>query len=235
LAGLRVCAVIPTYNERENVPRLLESLKGLRMEDFWVLFVDDSSPDGTAEVIRREAEREPWVLLMQRGKKGGIGGAYKDGFSEAIRRLDPDVIVEMDADLQHPPSKVRDLVAAVAGGAGLALGSRYVPGGSVGGWSVWRRAISRGANLISRSLLLLPVRDCTSGFRAYDRAAARRVASAALPSKGFEFQVATLKLLARDTRIVEVPFSFLPREKGSSKLGVTDTLRFLFAVLRMAL
>jgi dolichol-phosphate mannosyltransferase len=230
----KVCVVVPTYNEKENVSKLIEELKRCKIPELSMLFVDDSSPDGTAELVKEYSSREPWVGLLVRSEKRGIGSAYQDGFREAISTSSPDIIVEMDADLQHPPSAVVDLVSAVKAGVDVAVGSRYVSGGSVSGWSRWRRAVSKGANAYSRALLGLPVKDATSGFRAYSRRAAEKVTGASLPAKGFEFQVATLHLLKVTMRIVEVPYAFSARSAGRSKLGFRDMTRFLFAVLRMA-
>lgn len=231
----KVCVVVPTYNEKENVSRLIEQVRRVGVPGLSLLFVDDSSPDGTPDLVKEYSSREPWVKLLVRGEKRGIGSAYQDGFREAISTLSPDILVEMDADLQHPPSAIPDLVKAVNAGADVAVGSRYVPGGSVSGWSLWRRAVSRGANAYSRAVLGLPVKDATSGFRAYHRRAAEKVTGARLPAKGFEFQVATLHLLKTGMKIVEVPYAFSARSVGRSKLGLGDMVRFLFGVLRVAL
>jgi dolichol-phosphate mannosyltransferase len=141
----------------------------------------------------------------------------------------------MDADLQHPPSFIGKLVSAIEGGADVAVASRYIPGGGSTGWSLWRRTVSRGANLYARTLLGLKVKDATSGFKAYSRAAAELMANAGLPTKGFEFQVASIRLLQRSMKIVEVPYTFSARAAGASKLRFTDVVRFFFSVLRMSL
>ena len=227
--------MVPTFNERENVVRLVELVKAVGLPGATILFVDDSSPDGTGEEIARISKYEPWVRLLTRKSKAGIGSAYQDGFKFAIETADPEMVLEMDADLQHPPSAVPALVAAVRGGADVAVASRYVEGGSVVGWGRWRRAVSKVANAYARTVLGIPVRDATSGFRAYSAAAARLVADAGLPAKGFEFQVASLNLLKRKMKIVEVPYSFSARSAGKSKLGTADMLRFFFSVIRLAL
>ncbi len=228
-----VCVVVPTFNEAENVRALVEGVKA-NLAGAALLFVDDSSPDGTSEVIAEIAKSEPWVRLKSRAGKMGIGSAYQDGFREAIAALSPAIVVEMDADLQHPPSVLPRLVGAVRAGADVAVGSRYVPGGGAEGWGLWRRAVSRGANAYARAALRLSVKDVTSGFRAYTRAAAEEVATAGLPARGFEFQVAALKALKTNTKTVEVPYTFTPRRSGKSKLGLGDMARFFVAVLRLA-
>ncbi|MDA4124133.1 MAG: polyprenol monophosphomannose synthase [Thaumarchaeota archaeon] len=230
-----ICVVVPTYNEKENVPKLVDEVRNCAIQGLSLLFVDDSSPDGTSELVRGISSREPWVRLLVRTEKRGIGSAYQDGFKEAISTLAPEIIVEMDADLQHPPSAIAELVKTVRGGADVAVGSRYIAGGSVSGWNFWRRVVSKGANGYARTLLGLPVRDSTSGFRAYGAKAAAEVANTPLPAKGFEFQVASLQLLKTNMRIVEVPYTFSARALGKSKLGLRDMLRFFVAVLRIAL
>jgi dolichol-phosphate mannosyltransferase len=230
-----VCVVVPTYNESENVLKLVKEVRAAGIQGLTLLIVDDSSPDGTGDAVRGLSTREPWVRLLSRKGKMGIGSAYQDGFREALSTTQASVVVEMDADLQHPPSAVPSLVRAVEEGADVAVGSRYVRGGSVTGWSLWRRGVSKGANLYARTMLGLPVKDSTSGFRAYTRAAAEAVSEAALPAKGFEFQVASLHLLKTSMKIVEVPYSFSARAAGTSKLGMADMARFFFSVLRFAL
>jgi dolichol-phosphate mannosyltransferase len=227
--------VVPTYNERENVGRLVDEVRRAAIPGLTLLFVDDTSPDGTGDLIRDIASRDPSVRLFVRGAKAGIGSAYQDGFREALSSIAPDIIIEMDADLQHPPSAIGELVRAVQAGADVAVGSRYVAGGGASGWSLWRRAVSKGANAYARTMLGIKVRDATSGFRAYTRAKAEQVADAALPARGFEFQVASLHLLRKGSRFAEVPYTFAARTAGRSKLGLADMARFFFSVIRIAL
>lgn len=231
----KVCVVVPTYNEKDNVSALVESIEEAKLADLSVLFVDDSSPDGTAEEVRRLAESRPWVKILVREKKKGIGSAYQDGFKEAISQTGASILVEMDADLQHPASVLPQLVGAVAKGADTAVASRYVEGGGISSWGFWRRLVSRGANAYARTLLRLPVRDATSGFRAYTRRAAEELASSHLPAKGFEFQVAALYHLKHNNAIIEVPYVFVTRKAGKSKLKLWDTVRFFFVVMRISL
>jgi dolichol-phosphate mannosyltransferase len=230
----RVCVVVPTYNEKDNITPLVDSLERAGVPGLSLLFVDDGSPDGTAEEAERLSEAKPWIDLLRRPRKMGIGSAYQDGFKVAISSIGPDVLVEMDADLQHPASALPGLVEAVNDGADVAIASRYIPGGGISGWGRLRRVVSRGANTYARFMLRLKVKDATSGYRAFSKAAAEAVAQAELPAKGFEFQVATLHLLKDKWRIVEVPFTFTERTAGKSKLGLADVAKFLVAVLRMA-
>ncbi len=229
-----VCVVVPTYNEKVNVAALIGRVEEAGVPGLLMLFVDDASPDGTAGEVKRVASTRTWVKLLERSKKMGIGSAYQDGFREALASLGPDVLIEMDADLQHPASHIPKLVAAIREGADVAVCSRYVPGGGTSGWGFLRRAVSWGANAYCRLLLRPGVKDTTSGFRAFSKSAAEIVASSELPAKGFEFQVATLHLLKGRAKVVEVPFVFLARSAGRSKLGLADIGRFFVAVLKMA-
>jgi len=232
---MKTCVVVPTYNEKENVGGLVQKVKSLGVANLELLFVDDNSPDGTQEEIRGISASEPWVRLLARESKKGIGSAYCDGFRHAAEALGPDVLVEMDADLQHPPSALPDLLRAIQDGADVAIASRYMQGGGVLGWSMGRRLVSKGANAYARFMLGLPVMDCTSGFRAYTKAMAAKIVGASLPAKGFEFQVATLHLLRKEAKMVEVPYMFSPRRAGKSKLGPGDMARFFIRVLRLSL
>jgi dolichol-phosphate mannosyltransferase len=224
------CVIIPTYNEKENVQALVEAIEEVHIPRLRVLFVDDSSPDGTAELVRKMAESRPWIKLLVRHGKMGIGSAYQEGFKTAIAENEVDILIEMDADEQHPPSALPGLIDAINQGADVALGSRYVPGGGISGWSRIRRIVSRGANVYSRFMLGLKVKDTTSGLRAYTRKSAVTIASANLPAKGFEFQVASLYLLKDEAKIAEVPYVFVARVAGQSKLGFGDMVRFFFVV-----
>lgn len=226
--------MVPTYNERDNIAPLVDGVKAAAVQDLDLLFVDDNSPDGTGSVVKELSEKERWVHLLQRPGKMGIGSAYQDGFRKALESLDPDVLVEMDADLQHPPAVIRELIVGIESGADVAVASRYIEGGGTEGWGLGRRLVSKGANWFARFFLGLSVRDCTSGFRAYNASTARKVVETRLPAKGFEFQVAVLHQLRRETKL-EVPYTFRARKVGKSKLGLVDMVRFLFSVLRMSL
>jgi dolichol-phosphate mannosyltransferase len=225
--------VVPTYNERENVAPLVEAIEQTRVPDLTLLFVDDASPDGTAGEVRRVAEARPWVRILERRGVRGFASAYRDGFRIAVSQLRASVLVCMDADLQHPASAIPALLEAVSRGADVAVASRYVEGGRIEGWSRTRRLVSGVANTYARWLLQLPVRDSTSGFRAYTSGAAEEVSRANLHARHFEFQIATLNLLKGHSRIVEVPYVFVARRVGQSKFGLGDIPRFFFAVARM--
>lgn len=231
---MRVAVVVPTYNEKDNVIPLVEAIKAVHIPNLTLLIVDDSSPDGTSNLVRKIGEDDSWVRLHQRPAKQGLGRAYLDGLNVALRTLDPDVLVVMDGDLQHPPETIKSLLRAIDDGAGMAIASRYVKGGGIIGWNTSRRMVSLGANLIVRILLRAPAKDCTTGFRAYRREAAEYLVSNVLPAKGFEFNVFSVKVVSLKMKVVEVPFTFRPRKFGQSKLKLRNIVDFLFAVVKLS-
>jgi len=163
----RACVVIPTYDERENLERVVA---GVRAQDCDVLVVDDASPDGTGRLADQLAAADPGVSVLHRPRKLGLGSAYLAGFGRGLER-GYQLFVEMDADGSHLPEHLVPIVEAARAGGGLAIGSRYSKGGGIRGWGAARYFLSWGANLYTRLLLWLPVRDCTSGYRCYTRRA----------------------------------------------------------------
>jgi len=213
----RIVIVMPTYNERQN----LESIAGrvraaLPAAD--LLVVDDNSPDGTGDLADKLAEGDPHIQVMHRTSKAGLGKAYIAGFGWALER-GYDVIVEMDADGSHQPEHLPSLVAALDY-ADLSIGSRWVPGGRVLNWPKSREALSRAANIYTRIMLGLGVRDATAGFRAYRAATLRTISLDQVQSAGYCFQIdLTLRVADAGLRIVEVPITFVERERGASKMS----------------
>ncbi|MDV3294067.1 MAG: polyprenol monophosphomannose synthase [Nitrososphaerales archaeon] len=233
---MKACVVVPTYNEKKMIRALVQSVENNSPPDMEILFVDDSSPDGTADEVRGVAATDARVHLLLRPRKAGIGAAHLDGFRKALETIKPDVIIEMDADLQHPPQKLVELVSAIAGGADVAVASRKVKGGGTVGWSIWRRAVSRGANWMARIVLGLGVRDSTSGYRALSSRAASVLVNSNLPTSSYSFQVASLYLLKKEgMKMVEVPFTFQVRMVGKSKMGFGEILEFFWSVLKLRL
>ena len=167
-AGRGVWVVLPTYNERENVERMATAiLAACRRRS--LLVVDDTSPDGTGELADTLAAREPRVSVLHRPGKQGLGVAYRDGFRWVLERPEARAVVQMDADFSHDPADLPRLLAPLMGDADLVLGTRYMPGGGTVGWPWYRRLISRGGTLFARTVLLLPYRDLTGGFKAWRR------------------------------------------------------------------
>jgi dolichol-phosphate mannosyltransferase len=232
----RVAVVVPTYNEKENIREfkrrlepVLESMGGR----VTVLFVDDNSPDGTGAEIRGLMESTPEFRLLEREGKKGLGTAYIDGFRHVIEGQDPEVVVQMDADLQHPPELLESLVAKVAsGGADVAIASRHIDEGSFRGLSLSRRIISKGASWFSRRVLGLKVKDTTTGFKALRRSAVECLLAHPPSASGFVYQVESLYILNKNGfKLVEVPFTFEERTKGVSKMGTSEMVQFFFGVL----
>jgi len=229
---VEVSIILPTYNERENLPRIVPEIERVIDREGWdaeILVVDDDSPDGTAEVAKELAEEYGNIRVIVRKERPGLGLAYRRGFREA----EGDVVVCMDADGQHPPEHLPDIVNPVLDGeCDFGLGSRYVEGARVENFPWYRRLNSWGARLVAKLLLRLPYRDPTSGFRAIRR----EILEEGRPfvSEGFEIQVETLaKAHHLGYEVREVPFTFKPRERGSSNVDLQQILRYLRGVLRI--
>ena len=232
-SGPRACFVIPTYNEAENITLLLPRLAKLYPDpDFLFLVVDDESPDGTGRLVREFAAGESRVHLLE-GKKRGLGAAYVRGIRHALDELQAGVVVQMDADFSHDPADAGRLLARVAAGADVCIGSRYVPGGSVDeSWGFRRRQLSLWGNRLARWIAgLKGVRDCTAGFKAIRASALRAAAVQEITVLGYAFQVALLhRLLHSGARVVEEPIYFRDRTRGVTKLGLDSMLEFLYHI-----
>ena len=210
---------MPTYNERRNLEPIAGRVRtALPAAD--LLIVDDNSPDGTGDIADKLAEADPHVQVMHRTEKTGLGKAYIAGFGWALER-GYDVIVEMDADGSHQPEHLPSLVGALDGeNADLSIGSRWVPGGRVVNWPKSREALSRAANIYTRLMLGLDVRDATAGFRAYRAGTLRKISLNQVQSTGYCFQIdLTMRVAQAGLRIVEVPITFVEREHGASKMS----------------
>ena len=214
--SVRPFVVVPTYNERDNLPVVIERL--LRHPAIEVLVVDDGSPDGTGDVADALAAAQTRVHVLHRTGARGLGRSYVDGMRQAIA-LGATHVCQMDADLSHDPDVVPRLVEQAAS-ADVVIGSRYVPGGSVSNWAWRRRALSAFANFYVRAVTRLPVRDCTSGFRCWGRDALIRLDLERIVSDGYAFQVELTWAAAHaGCRITEWPITFVERRAGSSKMS----------------
>jgi dolichol-phosphate mannosyltransferase len=231
-AAPRALVVVPTYNERENLPELVERL--MRHAAVRVLVVDDHSPDGTGEVADRLSAAFPGrVGVLHRVSARAYGRSCLDGLRAAIREP-VDLVCLMDADLSHDPDELPRLLAAAAG-ADIVIGSRYVPGGRVVNWPLHRRLLSRVANLYIRLVARLDARDCTSGFRCWRRDALARLPFDLIASDGYAFLVETLFRTAyAGCRVAEVPITFVERRQGQSKLSAAVLVESAFTPWRLA-
>lgn len=229
---MSVVVVLPTYNERDLIEGHVRAVLA-RPAGPSVLVVDDSSPDGTAGVVRRLAEEfGDRVRLLSRPGKQGLARAYADGFAAALD-TGPDVVVQMDVDGSHDPADIDRLLAAIAT-ADLVLGSRYVDGGDVSGWSRRREALSRGANTYARTLLGGKVRDLTGGFKAWRADLLARIDPSTTANDGYAFQIEmTLRAERVGARIVELPIVFRDRVVGESKMSGRIALEALLSVPRL--
>jgi dolichol-phosphate mannosyltransferase len=220
---------LPTYDESENLEPMVRALGGLGLEGLEVLVIDDGSPDGTGEIADRLAEELPWVHVLHRARKDGLGPAYLAGFARALE-LGADFVFEMDCDFSHDPGDVPRLAAA-AEDADLALGSRYVAGGGTRNWGLVRRFISRGGSLYAQVLLQLGIRDLTGGFKCYRRAVLETIDLGAIDSRGYAFQIeTTYRTIRAGFRVVEIPITFADREVGGSKMSKSIVLEAIWKV-----
>ena len=227
----RSLVVVPTYNERESIAEVIRLLLAAVDHSVDMLVVDDSSPDGTAEVVKACARELERVNLLVRPSKQGLAGAYVDGFTWGLERNYAS-LVEMDADLSHSPADVARLLARV-GDADLVVGSRYVAGGGVRNWGLFRRMLSSGANHYARGLLRFGVRDSTSGLRAYRAECLKDLDLNSIHSEGYAFQVEmTRRVAMRGGRIVEIPITFVERARGRSKMSRAIFLEALVRVTK---
>ena len=225
MPGAVVC--LPTYNERENLPQVIDALEAFGVR---VLVIDDNSPDGTGDLADRLAAERDWVSVLHRPRKEGLGPAYIAGFREVLQG-DAEYVLEMDADLSHDPADVPRLIEACGNGADLALGSRYVEGGGTENWSSGRRFVSAGGSFYARTLLGVPIRDLTGGFKCFRREVLETIDLGSVRSKGYAFQIElTYRTLRAGFTVGEVPIVFADRTHGASKMSRTI---FLEAVARV--
>ena len=232
----RVLIIIPTYNERENLASLLVQLRCL-MPAAHLLVVDDNSPDGTGEIACVIAQDDPYVYVLHREKKEGLGRAYIAGFSWALAQETHcyDYIVQMDADLSHNSQDVPRLVAALEdANADLVIGSRYVPGGGALHWGVERQMLSRLGNLYAKLVLGMPLNDLTGGFKCWRRETLAGIDFSTISSNGYAFQVEMNYRAKKNNRVVkEIPIIFTERRAGQSKMNKGIILEALLIILKM--
>ena len=216
----RAVVCLPTYDERDNIEPMIRALGDvLDTARDRVLVIDDGSPDGTGEIAERLASELPWLDVLHRTAKEGIGRAYLAGFARALES-DAQLVLEMDCDFSHDPADVARLIATCEDGADLALGSRWVDGGGTVNWGLLRRVISRGGSLYARLVLGVAVRDLTGGFKCFRRVVLETIELDAIAARGYGFQIeGTYRALRAGFRVVEIPITFVDRRVGESKMS----------------
>jgi dolichol-phosphate mannosyltransferase len=219
----KVVVVVPTYNEWDNLPKILGKLDALKMPNLHVLVVDDDSPDGTGNLADKLALESPETVgVLHRTEKDGLGRAYVAGITRALHE-GADIVIQMDADLSHPAETIPAMVQALATtDVAVVLGSRYVQGGSVASdWGWRRKALSAWANFYVNAILRLHVKDATAGFKAWRAETLRKIDVSSIQSNGYAFQVEmNYRTVKHGMRIVEVPIRFEERAEGVSKMSL---------------
>ena len=216
---MKTCIITPTYNERENIIALIEELLTIAPKETRILIADDSSPDGTGDLVRSYTEKDHRVELLTRPGKLGMGSAYQAAFRKVLNEARDDFLITMDADFSHHPRYVPLLIKA-AETHDLVIGSRYVPGGAIERWELWRRALSWSGNLYVRTITGLPIRDCTAGFSCMRTDFLRKVPFENVRATGYAWWFALrMMFYRRNARITEIPIVFTDRRLGKSKIS----------------
>jgi len=227
---VNIAIVIPTYNEKETLPSLIEKIfDKIRplVEELHVIIVDDSSPDGTADIARNLGEKFQKISVIQRPKKMGLGAAYKDGFTYVLQKLESDLVVQMDADHSHDPSELANMIEKIVD-YDFIIASRHVTGSSVTGWGFSRKVTHSIAGAIAKVSANIDIEDCTSGFRMFKRSALEKIEFDKIEANGFAFQIEVLyQLKQKGFRGLEVPTTFVNRTKGESKMGSSEVIQFI--------
>jgi dolichol-phosphate mannosyltransferase len=226
--------VIPTYNEKENLPQVLRQIRD-HLSEAHCLIVDDGSPDGTGDLADQIAQEDSRVSVLHRSEKAGLGKAYLAGFAWALER-NYEYIFEMDADLSHPAEALPRLLNAVHQGADVALGSRWIEGGGVEGWPLKRKVLSLGGSWYARSVLGISIRDVTGGFKCFKRTVLEQLDLDQVVTAGYGFQIElTWRALKAGFQVTEVPIIFTDRIAGQSKMSTDIFVEALSLVWKLRL
>jgi dolichol-phosphate mannosyltransferase len=229
-APMRATVCLPTYNERENLPRMIAALGTVLRDGDRVLVIDDNSPDGTGAIADDLAAEHLFVDVLHRERKEGLGRAYVAGFHRALAD-GAELVLEMDCDFSHDPADVPRLIGAAENGADLVLGSRYVPGGGTRNWGLLRRLISRGGSVYTALFLHMGVKDPTGGFKCFRRLVLERLDLEAITPRGYAFQIEmTYRAKQAGFKVVELPITFVDREVGQSKMSKAVVLEAIWRV-----
>ena len=227
---MKLAIVIPTYNEAETISSLIkelfEKIKQL-VEKLDILIIDDSSPDGTAEIVRGLGEKYEKITVIQRPKKMGLGAAYKEGFRHVLEKLDSELVVQMDADHSHRPSEIPNMLEKIKNFDFL-IASRHVDGSDIIGWGIGRKTTHSVAGAIARMCAKIEIKDSTSGFRMFKKKTLEKIDFEKIRSDGFAFQIEVLYQLKQlGMKGLEVPTVFVNRTEGSSKMGSSEMMQFI--------
>ncbi len=228
----KIGIILPTYCEAQNIEKLIAEIEDLPLNAS-ILVIDDSSPDGTAETVKKLQMNYPNILLLVRPKKSGLGSAITDGFRVFLSLNHvPEYVFTMDADYSHNPADLPRLMTKMSSGCDLVIGSRYVKGGKTQGWPYSRKIISRGANTIARRILGLKLKDCTSGFRCYSTNFLRQTIRF-LHSQTYDIQIETVKQAHKQGfKIQEIPILFVNRKQGKSKLTLVEIENYVSYIFK---
>ena len=227
---MKLAVVIPIYNEKETIQILIEKLfseiKPI-VDELHVVIIDDSSPDGTANIVTDLSDKFQKISLIQRPTKLGLGAAYKDGFNHVLEKIDSDLIVQMDADHSHNPSEIVTMLQEIEG-YDFVVASRHMPNSSIVGWGVGRQMTHSFAGIIARISARIDIKDSTSGFRMFKRETLQSIEFDKIESDGFAFQIEMLyQLKQKGFRGLEMPTIFVNRKSGKSKMGGTEIMQFI--------
>jgi dolichol-phosphate mannosyltransferase len=226
--------LIPTYNEKENIATVIDKLNTLNL-DLDILVIDDSSPDGTAQIVKELQKNNKRLFIIERPGKLGLGTAYVKGFHWALEK-GYQYILEMDADLSHNPVDVPRLIEACKNGTDLAIGSRYSEGVNVVNWPIKRLLLSYGANKYTRIVTGLPVKDATAGFKCFNREVLKAIDLSKVKSSGYSFQIEmNFRVWKKGFKITEVPIIFIERSEGHSKMSKSIVYEAVFMVWKLKL
>lgn len=229
---MKVFIVIPTYNEKENIEKLIQEIFYLEIDNLSILVVDDNSPDGTADIVTRLMKNYQKLFLIKRAGKLGLGSAYREGFTFALKE-GADFIFEMDADFSHQPKYIPKILLELKDND-LVIGSRYVKGGGVDNWPWWRQVLSQLANIYVQFVLGLKVKDATAGFRGYRQEVFQKINIKNIISDGYSFQVELVYLINKaNLKIKEIPIVFPDRKLGQSKIGHEEIFKAIITILKL--
>ena len=234
---LKIVIAIPIYNEKKNILELIKVLRDFSNRHGWhidIVIVDDNSPDGSGDEIKNNYSSSDGVHLICRSKKMGLGSAYINAFNWILNNLKVDVVIQMDADFSHPPDLIPEMLDQITSGADVVIASRYTKNGGVENWSISRKILSIGANLLFKLFIGTNIKDVTGGYRAFRFEIIRKLMKQDLSSKGYEFQIETIYHLSQMTKkVIEIPFVFKKRTAGKSKLSLLEVIQFALKIVSL--